>query len=312
MVGNECGGEDCCTSILVPGGTFPMGRSEDGADACPAGVDCIGHEQPEHPATVGAFYLDKYEVTVGRFRAFVEQFDGTPPPNGVGAHALIPESGWQSQWDSSLPSSYAILLEDLKCGAYWLTWTDTAEQNETYPITCVTWFEAFAFCAWDGGRLPTDAEWEFAAAGGTENRLYPWGSDDPSVNKGLANDSYNFSAPHVSVGSCPVGAARWGHQDLAGSMGEWVLDWRESDWYSSGGATCDNCANITPGTRRSLRGGAWSADTLTLRAAFIGGLDPSDRSYYRGFRCARTPQRAELSKQWAVQERRPWCRTRPP
>ena len=88
MSGTECNGESCCTSILVPGGTFPMGRGAETCggctDGCPSGMTCETDERPERPATVSTFHLDKFEVTVGRFRAFVEAYDGMPPAAGFG------------------------------------------------------------------------------------------------------------------------------------------------------------------------------------------------------------------------------------
>lgn len=166
--GNTCGGADagadggagnCCESLPVQGGTF--NRNNDSSKA----------------ATVSSFKLDKYEVTVGRFRAFVEAGEGTlakPPATGSGAHPKIANSGWNVEWNEAskdlLPANRAALETVLAGG----TATATPGANENRPITNVTWFMAFAFCAWDGGRLPTNAEWNYAAAGGSEQRLYPW------------------------------------------------------------------------------------------------------------------------------------------
>jgi sulfatase modifying factor 1 len=286
MTGTECQGKSCCENIVVPGGTFPMGRSASGTDAYSGGYS---DEQPEHNATVASFALDTYEVTVGRFRKFVQAYDGTPPPEGAGAHPLIAGTGWQSAWNTSMPATQAALMTNIKCTPTYQTWTDAAAGNEQYAINCVNWYEAFAFCAWDGGRLPTEAEWEYASAGGDANRLYPWGSGGPSVNPALANDGYSYQGPFLNVGSHPLGAARWGHQDLAGGMYEWVFDWYDSSWYGGAGNTCNNCANVTNASRRVIRGGYFDSGGFYLRAAGRGNCGPSDRSYGVGFRCARTP-----------------------
>jgi formylglycine-generating enzyme required for sulfatase activity len=259
-----------------------MGRS---TNACDAYSSNKSNEQPEHGVTVVDFYLDRFEVTVGRFRHFVEQYDGTPPASGAAAHPLIAGSGWDAAWDGNLPSTQAGLISNLKCLSGYHTWTDSAVSNETYPISCVNWYVAFAFCAWDGGRLPTEAEWEYASAGGSENRLYPWGQEAPSAT--YAN--FSGTDPFLNVGSHPAGASRWGHHDLAGSMVEWVLDWYDPSWYSVGGSSCANCANVNPSSYVVWRGGSWGGSPSALRAAYRGAISPAVRSEYGGFRCARTP-----------------------
>ncbi len=263
-----------------------MGRSLTGTDAfgdtTPNGYTS---EVPEHTVTVSPFYLDAFEVSVGRFRKFVAAYDGTPPAVGAGAHPVIAGSGWQASWP--LPTSQAALLFELKDHAA-PTWTDQPGANEEFAINLVDWYVAFAFCAWDGGRLPTEAEWEFVAAGGDQNRLYPWGQTAPSST--MANYMYDGAAntPFVKVGAYPLGRSRWGHYNLAGNLWEWVLDWYDAGWYQSGGASCVDCANLTPGTVRSYRGGCYFWPGNRLRAAHrdVGG-DPTLYRSTIGFRCAR-------------------------
>lgn len=293
-LGNICQGESCCTSIKLPGGTYPMGRSavSNGADYYAGGYS---DELPEHNATVASFALDKYEVTVGRFRKFVANYDvwhkaNGNPTAGLGAHPIAPNTGWGQSWTSAvsdLPADATALTTALKCNANYQTWKDTVDTNEAYPINCASWFAAFAFCIWDGGRLPTEAEWEYAAAGGSQNRLFPWGNQTPDYNRANYDDSTPAGSAFTAVGSKQAtgGAGYFNHADLSGSMWEWVLDW----YWSYSGVTCNNCSNTSTNVGRVIRGGCWFNDAGPLRAASRGLASPAGRDVNRGFRCARTP-----------------------
>jgi formylglycine-generating enzyme required for sulfatase activity len=265
------GNGDCCESLQVPGGTFY--RSDD----------------PTTPATVADFYLDKYEITVGRFRQFVNAGMGTqlsPPADGAGAHPLIPGSGWNSTWKTNLQTNTAALTTALKCNSTYQTWTDAAGANESKPQNCMSWYEAFAFCAWDGGRLATEAEWNYAAAGGSEQRVYPWSIPPTSTT---IDDSYAVycggSCTPQNVGSkSPKGDGKWGHADLAGNQWEWTLD-----WYASYQTSCNNCADLTAASYRVIRGGSFGNLAADLRSAVRGYDDPwyLNNGIYFGARCAR-------------------------
>ena len=256
-----------------------------------------------YPATVSDFQLDTYDVTVGRFRAFVDAGMGTqinPPAAGAGAHAKIAGSGWDSTWNQSLRANTAALKAGLACDATHQTWTDTAGANENLPINCVSWYEAFAFCIWDGGYLPTEAEWNYAAAGGDYQRPYPWGPNDtPTIDCTYANyyqaatmtycvQNANAGAANDVGSESPMGNARWGHTDLAGNMYNWVLDWY-ADTYPN---PCDDCANLTPsGFGRVERGGAYSSPSARVKTGFRNKALAEDtvRNPDHGFRCARSP-----------------------
>jgi formylglycine-generating enzyme required for sulfatase activity len=287
--GLTCEGASCCLSLAVPGGSFAMGRSIAGTDASTAlSVEGFPSELPEHSASVSPFYLDAFEVSVGRFRKFVNQFDGTPPANGAGAHPLISNSGWQSAWSSYLVPSKAALLTELKQHSN-PTWTDAVGQNENFAINLVDWYVAFAFCVWDGGRLPTEAEWEFAAAGGDDNRLYPWGQDTPTVQ--MANFAGSEATPQHDIGTHDPGNGRWGHRDLAANLWEWVLDRYDPTWYAGSGSTCDDCANLSVGSLRVHRGGTYWRSEGYMRAAHRSeGTDPALHFATIGIRCARDAQ----------------------
>jgi formylglycine-generating enzyme required for sulfatase activity len=292
---DTCGAEgtfDCCETVLVSGFHFDMGRSDSGSDAFPGGQVW---EQPEHNAEVSSFFLDVFEVSVGRFRAFLDQYDGAPPAPGAGEHPLIPGSGWQPAWDAELLARDALLMQ-LHCHPF-ATWTDDPGPNEQLPMTCANWYEMFLFCLWDGGRLPTEAEWEYAAAGGLGNRLYPWGGDPPGLGLVVFDCAWG-GAPGVCeagdiapVGSAPMGASVNGIRDLAGSMWEFTLDRYSDVWYAQTGSTCVDCANLTEPTTmgHTVRGGAFNAPAADLRAARRDSIVPTWRAEYLGWRCARSP-----------------------
>lgn len=265
-----------------------MGRKLGSGDDCPSSMSCDMLDQPEHPATVTPFYLDNFEVTVGRFRKFITQYQGAYVSPEAGANPRISNSGWEgSTWDANLPTNNTTLLTNIaQCTNS--SWPASGDPNppdpEQRPVNCVTWYEAFAFCVYDGGRLPTEAEWEFAAAGGDENRFYPWGNYDPSVTTLPANYYNNIHNVKVSVGSAPAGVSRFGQLDLLGSVNEWVLDGISS--YTPN--TCDDCADLLAAdiAHRGVRGGAWSTSNLTsLRSAARRGDSPTTRSANYGIRC---------------------------
>jgi formylglycine-generating enzyme len=116
----------------------------------------------------------------------------------------------------------SALIAELSCVKG--TYTPAPGPNDNKPVGCLTWFTAFAFCAWDGGRLPTEAELSFAATGGNEQRVYPWSSPPANDIVDGTFAVFNANAPRA-VGTTPKGNGRWGHADLSGNIGEWAYDW---------------------------------------------------------------------------------------
>ncbi|WP_437839394.1 formylglycine-generating enzyme family protein [Sorangium sp. So ce1153] len=268
------GNESCCaTAEAVSGGTF--NRSNDS----------------RYPATVSGFLLDRFQVTVGRFRKFVEAYPGSKPAAGAGAHPRIDGSGWDAAWDGNLPEDAAALKAAVKCDPTYTTWRDTDEGTEHLPFNCAGWYLAFAFCAWDEGRLATEAEWNYAAAGGDEQRTYPWSKPASSTTidgtyavYGCGWDgSCEFSDIQVVGSRSPAGDGRWGQADMAGNIWEWVLD-----WYADYPNECNNCSNMTTASKRAARGGSWGSGATYLLSYTRNSNVPSVRNYFIGARCART------------------------
>jgi sulfatase modifying factor 1 len=265
-----CGGtRDCCESPTVPGDTF--NRSNDAS----------------YPATVSTFRLDAFEVTVGRFRAFVNAGKGTqesPPGDGEGAHPHLDGSGWIASFNAGLPATKAALLSQLKGDPTIQPWSDAPGTTENHPINQITWYLAFAFCAWDGGFLPTEAEWNFAASHGKEQRTYPWGNAAPDNTRA----SYGCNSSCKLADLTPVGAhspqgdSYWGHADMAGNLWEVMLD--ADGPYP---VPCTDCAIAPSGTSRVRRGGNISNGPSEMSNASRSATAASDSDYYSGFRCAR-------------------------
>ncbi len=252
-----------------------------------------------YPATVANFCMDKYEVSVGRFKKFMSAYENWiagavhPAPN-AGEHVTGAGSGWQTAWNSKLAASAAVFQDQshLACDSSLSTWT---ANNDNLPINCVSWYDAFAFCIWDGGRLATEAEWEYTAGHGQVNSTYPWGrTPEPSNTNavfgcGWFGDSTCTPTDIAPVGSEPNGDAYWGQSDIAGNMFEWVFDNRQTPYPIS----CNNCVVNTGsdfiGTGRVIRGGAYDSDASTLTAAYRAGQASNYRASSIGIRCVRTP-----------------------
>jgi formylglycine-generating enzyme len=304
------GSESCCTSLEVTGGTYYRTYTNSGSG--PTGEADL--------ATISGFRLDKYLVTVGRFRQFVSAWNGGSgytPPAGSGKHAHLnggsglnaTGGGYEPGWVTYDNSNIAPTNTNLACSPY-ATWTNTAGSQENLPINCVNWWESYAFCIWDGGFLPSEAEWEYAAAGGSQQREYPWGTTAP----GTANQYAIYGCYYPSgsgnctglgniapVGFAGSGAGLWGQLDLAGNMWEWNLD-----WYGTY-VPCTDCADFTAPAQGAVPGGPESVGVAALLSGRVVRGDsfynaasylipanrrndpPSVRYYGIGLRCSRTP-----------------------
>jgi formylglycine-generating enzyme required for sulfatase activity len=312
------GTESCCTSLLVTGGTFYRSYDDEGYGWPPLAPDG-GPAAESNPTTVSDFRLDKYLVTVGRFRQFVNALypDGGAaaadaglawvPEAGSGKHTHLNggkglansgpgggyETGWVASDDVSIAPTSSNLSGDPEDGQ---TWTPAVGNQENLPIVWMNWYEAYAFCIWDGGFLPSEAEWAYAAAGGDQQREFPWGSTDPDTQQMPSQYAiYDCDYPTdaacwpaqtnlAPVGTAYLGAGRWGQLDLEGEVGVWSLD-----WYATFVDPCSDCAYLTPTSGRAGRGGDFDDPLDRLLSCERWGDTPDDRTELGGFRCARSP-----------------------
>jgi formylglycine-generating enzyme required for sulfatase activity len=293
--------------MLVTGvTTASFSRSYDGVTS--------GYTDPQYKAQVSDFRLDKYEITVGRFRKYVAAvIAGWTPVQGSGKHTHLNgggglaasgggfEPGWDAtSWNTAarFPTLQATWDANLNCLGNYASWTSSAGVNEKKPINCLDWYDAAAFCIWDGGFLPSEAEWNYAASGGTEHRKYPWpaSAGEPGANTNLAIHGcyYNGtgSCPGVTnlapVGTVPAGNGKYGQSDLAGNVWEWTLDFRSpSATYND--TTCTDCSCLVAGSDRVMRGGAFNFAASTLPAGYREFYAAGGRYGSLGARCARTP-----------------------
>jgi formylglycine-generating enzyme required for sulfatase activity len=260
--------KDDAVMVYVPAGQFEMGSDDDGVDyamqlCSEYRDDCqrrwYENEQPVHTVALDGFWIDKYEVTNAQYQKCVEAGECQAPTT---------------------------------CN--WGEPTYGEADKADHPAVCVDWQGAQDYCEWAGERLPTEAEWEYAARGPAEN-VFPWGdtfdgtlanSCDTNCTQDWKNtdydDGYEQTAP---VGSYPDGTSWCGAEDMAGNVWEWVSDWHDSDYYRVSPA--ENPGGPSSGEYRVSRGGSWRDGSGSLPAAFryYSGV-PSNRTSNVGFRCA--------------------------
>jgi formylglycine-generating enzyme len=266
LVTNACAVSPQDGTALVRGGTFRMGTASSELPELKRryAVSFPGvfeDEVPDHAVTVGDFRMDRYEVTNARFSEFVVR---------------------HPEW------SRAQIPSQLHNGHYLEHWKDgklpSAKAN--HPVVYVTWHAAQTFCLWAGGRLPTEAEWEYAARAGRDQE-FPWGDAPPSAQRA------NYSAGRLDdtrpVGSYPPNPL--GLYDLAGNVWEFTLDaWKPG--YSAepqtdpvmGGAVPSDLRTVQG--RRVLRGASFGGGPVNLRTRWRDSHEVSNAVAFVGFRCA--------------------------
>ena len=253
---------------LIPAGTFQMGSNDPGAQAS---------AQPVHTVHLDAFYIDTHEVTNAQYKAFV---DANP------------------QWKRDN-------IEDRFHSGYYLqywTSTDYPAEYADHPVMYVSWYAAMAYAKWAGKRLPTEAEWEYAARGGLAGQKYPWGDTitpaDANYGTTYLDDGVHLvdGAPAAVGQYAPNG---YGLYDMAGNVREWCLDAHDANFYAAshdsrnpiaGGETVqelrDNFTTIPNDSWRVVRGGGWNGSAPHLRVDVRYRHTPTDTGGTVGFRCA--------------------------
>jgi formylglycine-generating enzyme required for sulfatase activity len=254
------------------------------------------------PAQLSSFRLDRFEVTVGRFRRFVAAVaGGWTPAAGSGKHAHLSagaglaltsgghEPGWDAALNSALPRTALDWGTNLSCHATFQTWTNASGPNERSSINCVSWVEAQAFCIWDGGFLPSETEAAYASQGGDEQRHFPWSVPPTSTSADCTYQNGSGCGPGgasavIAVGTkSPKGDGRWLQADLGGNLREWALD-VYVDGYTN---PCVDCAVLAGGSDRVTHGSGYFNDPAGGAAGFRASAPARDISV--GIRCARVP-----------------------
>ena len=254
--------------VLIPAGSFEMGSDDADAD---------DSQQLVHTVHLDAFYMDVYEVTNAQFKVFL---DANPQ--------------WQEDKIDARFRSYGDYLRD------W-TGTDYPAGKADHPVVLVTWYAAMAYAEWAGKRLPTEAEWEYAARGGLAGKKYPWGDTITLADANYSERDENWNRIGGIGDTTPVGqyaANGYGLYDMAGNVWEWCLDAYDEDFYAAsensrnplaGGETVQELREnfATTYASRVLRGGSWFFLAQDLRVANRHGSSPGRAYTNDGFRCAR-------------------------
>ena len=247
--------------VWVPAGTFTMGTDDASITALTAAgpppwvLEEFPSEQPAHHVNLThGYWIDRDEVTNASFAAF-------KAAGGYTDKALWSDAGWTWLGHRVVDNLPLACIGD----------------DPALPRLCVTWFEAEAYATWRGARLPTEAEWEFAARG-PDSRVYPWGETFDAAKANVTD-----AVGPVPVGAHPTGASWIGALDMSGNAMEWVADWLDRDWYAKSPA--DDPTGPVTGTIKVEKGGWWGSNEFVARSAYRHYEDPPTyQDHHIGFR----------------------------
>lgn len=283
---------------MVPlvGGAFLMGTDDS------MGYEADG-EGPVHEVTLRPFLIDREAVTNARFRQFVQE---------TGHVTAAEQFGWSFVFGGLLPDEFpdtrGVAQAPWWRQVYGADWShpegprsDVADR-EDHPVVHVSWDDAEAYCAWGGTRLPTEAEWEYAARGGLEQRRFPWGDDlEPDGEHRMNVWQGAFPAENSCAdgwyGTAPVTAYPangFGLHNMTGNVWEWCADWFAADFYASSPPA--DPVGPPEGTHRVMRGGSFLCHDSycnRYRVAARSGNTPETSTGNLGFRCVADVQAGE-------------------
>jgi iron(II)-dependent oxidoreductase len=271
----DVGGGPWPGDVPIPGGRFLLG-------AAPTEPFVFDNEKWAHEVTVAPFAIARAPVTQAEYAAFVDE-------GGYGRRDFWSVEGWA--WRQREATAQPLYWQRRSDGGWLRRDFDRWVALEPHrPVLHVSWHEAEAYCRWAGRRLPTEAEWELAAAAEPgdlrRKRRFPWG-DEPPTHAHANLDGHRLAC--LDVGACPAGDSAWGCRQMLGNVWEWTA----SDFLPYPGFVIDPYREYSQpwfGTHKVLRGGCWASRGRLLRNTWRNFYRPDRRDVWAGFRtCALAP-----------------------